>query len=78
MSDCVDLNKITAEVITDLSKTVAKKIFDKATFFIHDMKSKDEIDFGLAFEEYLNYTADLYSKIKIRKLKSVFYLLHKL
>ena len=63
MSD-FDANKIAAEVITDLSKSVAKKLYGKCKEFIGDVIAKDEINFGLAFEDYLIYTTDIYSKVK--------------
>jgi len=64
MSDNLDVNKITAEVITDLSKTIAKQLFEKGKSFFKDLKAKDEIDFGIAFEDYLEYTSETYSKLK--------------
>ena len=64
MSETLDVNKITAEVITDLSKTIAKQLFEKGKSFFKDLKAKDEIDFGIAFEDYLEYTTETYSKLK--------------
>lgn len=64
MCENLDVNKITAEVITDLSKTVAKQLFEKGKNFFKDLKAKDEIDFGIAFEDYLEYTSETYSKLK--------------
>lgn len=64
MNENLDVNKITAEVITDLSKSIAKQLYEKGKSYFKDLKTKDEIDFGTAFEEYLQYTSDLYSKLK--------------
>ena len=64
MNETLDINKVTAEVITDLSKSIAKKLLDKVQYYFKDSKTKNEIDFGDAFEEYLRYTSDLYSKLK--------------
>lgn len=64
MNENLDVNKIAAEVITDLSKSIAKQLYEKGKNYFKDLKAKDEIDFGLAFEEYLKYTANLNSKIK--------------
>ena len=52
----LDVNKITAEVITELSKDMAQKLFGKAKEFFVDLKNKDEVDFGYAFENYLSYS----------------------
>lgn len=60
----LDVNKITAEVITELSKDMARKLFGKAKDFFVDLKNKDEVDFGYAFENYLSYSKEIHEKIK--------------
>lgn len=60
----LDVNKITAEVITELSKDMAQKLFGKAKEFFVDLKNKDEVDFGYAFENYLSYSKEIHEKIK--------------
>lgn len=53
MAEELNVNKITAEVITDLAKSagnfVAKKLVKKYQEIIY----KEEVDYGMAFEEYL-------------------------
>jgi len=60
----IDANKIAAEVITDLAKSTAKSLIKVFSAKVKDIKNKDEIEIGLAFEDYLNYSIDIYSKIK--------------
>lgn len=60
----LDVNKITAEVITELSKDMARKLFGKVKDFFVDLKNKDEVDFGYAFENYLSYSKEIHEKIK--------------
>ena len=50
MNENLDVNKITADVITDLSKSIAKQLYEKGKSYFKDLKAKDEIDFGTAFE----------------------------
>lgn len=53
MSEELDVNKITAEVISDLAKSSAKFVVQKLSKACKDVVIKDEIDFGFAFENYL-------------------------
>jgi len=53
MSEDLNINKITAEVISDLAKNVAKTILQKLTKIYKDVLNKDDIDYGTAFENYL-------------------------
>ena len=50
MNENLDVNKITTDVITDLSKSIAKQLYEKGKSYFKDLKAKDEIDFGTAFE----------------------------
>ena len=34
MNENLDVNKITADVITDLSKSIAKQLYEKGLYFI--------------------------------------------
>ena len=64
MSKEMDVNKITTDVITELAKSVAKSIFQKIKNYYIDLNNKEEIDFGYAFENYLNYSKEVHCKIK--------------
>lgn len=60
----LDGNKIAAEVITDLAKTMGSKLFEKVSKFVKTSMVKSEIDLGNAFENYLNHAKDCCEKIK--------------
>ncbi len=64
MGNELDINKITAEVITDLSKSIARKLYDKAAGFLKDSQNKMDVEIGTAYEEYLNYSKSIHEKIK--------------
>lgn len=64
MANNLDINKISAEVITDLAKTTAQALYKKAINYITDIQKKEEIDFGYAYENYLKYAKETYEKIK--------------
>ncbi|WP_051624059.1 NACHT domain-containing protein [Clostridium akagii] len=64
MSDEMNVNKITAEVVTALAKDTAKSVFKKVKSYFADLQNKDEVDFGNAFENYLNCTKQIHCKIK--------------
>jgi hypothetical protein len=64
MSNEMDVNKITAEVATELAKSTAKSVFEKVKGYFIDLQNKEEIDFGYAFENYLNYSKEVQCKIK--------------
>lgn len=49
----LDVNKITADVISELSKDVAKTVLNKLRKAYKDIVNKEEIGYGKAFEEYL-------------------------
>lgn len=49
----LDYNKITADVITDLTKSATKTILNKLTKKYKDFSNKEDIDYGIAFEKYL-------------------------
>lgn len=64
MENNLNINKISAEVITDLAKTTAKTLYKKVITYITDIQVKEEIDFGYAYESYLKYAKSVHEKIK--------------
>ena len=64
MDNNLDVNKISAEVITDLAKTTARTLNQKARDYVTDIQKKDEIDFGYAYENYLKYAKTTHEKMK--------------
>lgn len=64
MSEELNVNKITAEVISDLAKSSAKYVVQKLSKACKDVVIKDEIDFGFAFENYLTEAEGHISKAK--------------
>lgn len=64
MGNDLDINKISAAVITDLAKTTAQTLYKKVISYVQDIQKKDEIDFGYAYENYLNYSKSIHEKIK--------------
>jgi len=64
MDNNLDINKISAEVITDLAKSTARTLYKKLVDYIVDIQKKDEVDFGYAYENYLNYAKVVHEKIK--------------
>lgn len=64
MSEELNVNKITAEVISDLAKSSAKYVLQKLSKTCKDIVIKNEIDFGLAFENYLTEAEGHISKAK--------------
>ena len=60
----VDINKIGADVITDLARTMAQSLYNKVKKHIGDVTNKEEIDFGNAYEKYLVYAKKSHEKIK--------------
>ena len=45
MNNNLDVNKISAEVITDLAKTTAQTLYQKVRDYVTDIQKKEEIDF---------------------------------
>lgn len=68
MNNNLDANKISAEVITELAKTVSKSILEKLKKSYKDNINKNNIDYGIAFEEYLKT-----SRENIRMAKTILY-----
>ncbi|SMC17276.1 hypothetical protein SAMN02745134_00278 [Clostridium acidisoli DSM 12555] len=64
MLNGIDTNKIKADVITDLAKSVANLVLKKMKDYFIDVQNREEIDLGHAFEEYLNYSKEIQCKIK--------------
>ena len=56
MKNNLDINKITAEVITDLAKSTAQTLYKKTLNYVTDIQKKEEVDFGYAYENYLKYS----------------------
>ncbi len=68
MNNNLDANKISAEVITELAKTVSKSILEKLKKSYKDNINKNNIDYGIAFEEYLKT-----SRENVRMAKTILY-----
>lgn len=64
MDNNLDVNKISAEVITDLAKTTAQTLYQKVRDYVTDIQKKEEIDFGYAYENYLKYAKTTHEKMK--------------
>ncbi|MBQ8527219.1 MAG: hypothetical protein IJ429_01980 [Lachnospiraceae bacterium] len=64
MSVELNVNEITAEVISDLAKSSAKFVCEKLTKVCKDVVVKNEIDYGGAFEKYLTEAERHISKAK--------------
>lgn len=64
MNNNLDINKISADVVTDLAKSMAQTLYKKIVNCIVDLKNKEEVDFGYAYTEYLNYAKSSHEKIK--------------
>lgn len=64
MSNEIDANKITAEVVSNFAKSVTTNIWDSIKKYAKDVINKDEIDCGYAFDEYLHKSYNKHSKIK--------------
>ncbi len=64
MGNELDVNKISAEVITDLAKSTAQTLYKKVVNYITEIQKKEEIDFGYAYENYLKYAKNTHEKIK--------------
>lgn len=64
MSEELNVTKITSEILSDFSKSITATIWISIKKYVKDMKNKDEIDYGHAFEEYLRVSYNKYSKIK--------------
>ena len=64
MKNNLDINKITAEVITDLAKSTAQTLYKKTLNYVTDIQKKEEVDFGYAYENYLKYPKTIHEKIK--------------
>lgn len=62
--DDLNVSKITADVITNLAKTVSEDAWKKIKKVYKDVKEKGAITLGTAFEEYLDASQERYSKIK--------------
>lgn len=64
MGNDLDINKISAAVITDLAKTTAQALYKKVVNYVADIQKKEEVDFGYAYENYLTYAKTIHEKIK--------------
>lgn len=62
--DDLNVSKITADVITNLAKSVSEDAWKKIKKAYKDVKEKGAITLGTAFEEYLDVAQERYSKIK--------------
>lgn len=60
----LDTNKITADVITELAKSSAKALYNKASEYLTDLSGRVEIDFGLAYKKYIERVKNTFEKSK--------------
>lgn len=60
----VNINKVAADVITNLSTSMAEKCWKDICKYCKDLKNKTEVDLGIAFEEYLEYSYNNINKVK--------------
>ncbi len=60
----IDANKVATDVTVKLIESSIKGAWGKAEKYFKDSSAKAEIDYGIAYEEYLNRTYERYSKIK--------------
>lgn len=59
-----EAKELLAEVIKKLAVSISQSIYDKAKDYFVDRELKDQVDIGLAYEEYLNKVYDTYSRSK--------------
>lgn len=59
-----NIHDITKEVIVELAKEASSNILNNIKKYFNNIKIKDEIDFGVAFEKYLSLSYDSYRNIK--------------
>ena len=64
MAGLLDVNQIGTELITELSKSMARALYKKVTYYIKDVQQKEEIEFGVVYEDYLKYAKETHEKIK--------------
>jgi hypothetical protein len=64
MNEEFNINTVTGEVIISLAKTSASNVYNAIKKHYKDIKTKEEIDFGVAFEKYLELSYNSYRKIK--------------
>lgn len=64
----LDYNKITANVITELSKSAAATILSKLMKKYNDILNKNDVNYGTAFEKYLSS-----SEKHVRMAKTILY-----
>ena len=60
----LETNQMTTQIITKLLEDAIKVSWDKIANFFKDMGRQASIDFGVAYEQYLENTWNKYSKIK--------------
>ena len=53
MAEELNVNKISAEVISELAKSAANCVVKKLGKLYRDIVNKEQIDYGTAFENYL-------------------------
>ena len=64
MSNELDGNKIAAEVITAFVEKTVTKALSAGKSFIEDQLKKSQVDFNLAFSEYLKNAYNKYSVVR--------------
>ena len=53
MAEEINVNKISAEAISELAKSAASFVVKKLSKLYKDVVNKENIDYGTAFEKYL-------------------------
>lgn len=64
MENSLDINKISAELISELAKSMSVKVVERCKNYISGTIKKNKIDFGDAYIDYLNYAKSTHEKIK--------------
>lgn len=64
MEEEFNVNMIAANVITNLSTSMAKKCMDTFQKYCKDFKNRSEVDLGTAYEEYLEFSYNSINKVK--------------
>ena len=64
MTGIVNKSEVVTGVVTNLCEDTAKSIWTKVKKWFKDLNEKENIDYGIAYEKYLNQTKIKYGKIK--------------
>ena len=64
MEEQFDVNKVTSEVIINLSTSMGKKCWEIMYKYCKDLKNKTEVDLGLVYLEYLDFSYSIVNQVK--------------